>query len=111
LGFFGIVVRIFDDNVFQSNPSNATLNGQNNYICVQLTKKGTARCEKCIVTAGSRHSLVYNSDILTMDIWIDACATTPVTNTFATVAGSTSSANSLSAAQTDTLYGWANSNP
>ncbi|MFI5155601.1 MAG: S8 family serine peptidase [Chitinophagales bacterium] len=116
--FSDIVVRIFDDNVFNpSNPSQSknVERGQSNYIYVQLTNKGPRDARNvvvdCRITPFIGLQFRYPDDWTLLDSM--HVQPTPVTNTFATVAaGSTIIGKfTISAAQTDTLYGWENSNP
>ena len=116
--FSDIVVRIFDDNVFNpSNPSQSknVERGQSNFIYIQITNKGPRDARNvvvdCRITPYIGLQFRYPDDWTLLDSM--HVQPTPVTNTFATVAaGSAIIAKfTISAAQTDTLYGWENSNP
>lgn len=116
--FSDIVVRITDDNVFNpSNPSQSknVEKGQPNFIYVRVTNNGPREARNvavsCRITPYVGLQFQYPSD------WNNNDAThvtpTAVTNTFAAVAAGSSvlAKFTISAAQTDILYGWQNDHP
>lgn len=113
-----IVVRITDDNVF--NPSDPAQSknverGQTNYIYIQVTNNGPQEARNVVVDF--RITPYVGLEFAYPDDWNleDAMHVRPtaITANFATVpSGSTVMAKfSISAAQTDILYGWQYSNP
>jgi subtilisin family serine protease len=116
--FADIVVRITDDNVFDpSNPirSKNVEKGQQNFIYVRVTNNGPRDARNvtvgCRITPYVGLQFQYPGDWTTTDAM--HVEPTPVTNTFASVpAGSSVMAKfTISAAQTDDLYGWVNDHP
>ena len=116
--FSDIVVRINDDNVFNpSNPSQSknVERGQSNFIYVQVTNNGPQEARNVVVDC--RITPWIGLEFRYPDDWtlVDAMHVQPasVTANFASVpAGATVMAKfTISSAQTDTLYGWENSNP
>lgn len=116
--FSDIVVRINDDNVFNpSNPSQSknVEKGQTNFIYVRVTNNGPREARNvavsCRITPFVGTQFHYPSDWNTTDAM--HVAPTAVTNTFASVApGSSVLAKfTISAAQTNTLYGWQTDHP
>lgn len=116
--FSDIVVRIFDDNVFNpSNPSQSknVEKGQPNFVYVQVTNKGPRDARNvvvdCRITPWIGIQFRYPDDWTLLDAM--HVQPSPITATFASVAsGATAMAKfTISSAQTDTLYGWENSNP
>lgn len=116
--FSDIVVRITDDNVFNpSNPSQSknVERGQSNYIYIQVTNNGPRDARNvavdCRITPFIGTQFRYPDDWTLLDAM--HVQPSPVTAMFATIAsGATAMAKfTISAAQTDTLYGWENDNP
>ncbi len=116
--FADIVVRINDDDVFNpSNPSQSknVERGQSNYIYVKVTNNGPRDARNVVVDC--RITPFVGTQFKYPDDWtfIDGMHVkpTPVTATFPVVAaGSTAMAKfSVSAAKTETLYGWEYENP
>ena len=116
--FSDIVVRINDDNVFNpSNPSQSknVEKGQSNFIYIQVTNRGPREARNvtvnCRITPYVGLQFVYPADWTTTDAM--HVAPTPVTASFASVpsGGTVMAKFTISAAQTDVLYGWENSNP
>lgn len=116
--FADIVVRIFDDGVFNpSNPSQSknVERGQDNYIYVQVTNNGPRDASNvvvnCRITPWVGVHFVYPQD------WslVNAMHVQPtaLTNVFASVpSGSTVMARfMITAADVEVLYGWQTSNP
>ena len=116
--FSDIVVRINDDNVFNpANPSQSknVERGQGNFIYIQVTNKGPREARNvvvdCRITPWIGIQFRYPDDWTLIDTM--HVLPTPVTNTFASVAaGATVMAKfTISAGQTETLYGWEYVNP
>ncbi|MEO6327285.1 MAG: S8 family serine peptidase [Ginsengibacter sp.] len=116
--FSDIVVRINDDNVFNpSNPSQSknVEKGQQNFIYIRVTNNGPRQARNvvvsCRITPYVGTQFHYPSDWNNTDATHVAPAA--VTTTFPSIAsGSSAMAKfTISAAQTNTLYGWVNSHP
>ncbi len=116
--FADIVVRIFDDNVFNpSNPSQSknVERGQDNYIYVQVTNNGprdaTNVLVNCRITPWVGVHFVYPQDWSLADAM--HVQPTAITNVFASVpSGSTVMAKfMIVAADVEVLYGWQYINP
>ncbi|MEA2173598.1 MAG: serine protease [Blastocatellia bacterium] len=116
--FSDIVVRITDDNVFvPSNPAQSSNveRGQTNYIYIRVTNNGPRAARNVIVNARITPyvglEFVYPTD------WTANDAThvrpTSVTANFATIpsGGSVIAKFTISAAQTNDLWGWISSHP
>jgi subtilisin family serine protease len=116
--FSDIVVRIFDDNVF--NPSNPAQSknverGQENFIYVQVTNKGPRDARNVNVniriTPYVGLQFVYPNDWTLVD-GMHVNPTSLVNNFGSVPTGSTAMAKfSISAAQVELLYGWETANP
>lgn len=116
--FSDIVVRITDDNVFNpSNPSQSknVEKGQPNFIYVRVTNNGPREARNvtvaCRITPYIGTQFIYPADWTTTDAMHVAPA--PVTNTFTSVpsGGSVMAKFTISAAQTNALYGWQADHP
>tara|TARA_R110002167_G_scaffold232047_3_gene437309 strand:- start:1108 stop:3792 length:2685 start_codon:yes stop_codon:yes gene_type:complete len=113
-----IVVRIFDDDVFNpSDPaqSKSVERGQTNFIYVRVTNNGPQEARNVMVdfriTPYIGLEFVYPND-WTLEDGMHV-RPTPVSATFATIASGASviAKFTISAAQTETLYGWQYVNP
>src|SRR5262249_1287293 len=113
-----VVVRITDDNVFVPGDPLKSSNierGQTNYIYIQVTNNGPRDARNvtvdCRITPFVGLQFVYPTD------WtaIDATHVNPtlVVNTFPRMpcGGTVVAKFTVSAAQTDVLWGWVTSNP
>jgi subtilisin family serine protease len=116
--FSDIVVRITDDNVFvPDNPAQSSYveRGQTNYLYIRVTNNGPREARNVVVSARITPyvglEFVYPADWTTIDA--THVSPTPVTATFATVpaGGSVIAKFTISAAQTDDLWGWITNYP
>lgn len=116
--FSDIVVRVTDDNIFEPSDPSQSKNverGQQNFIYIQATNHGPRDARNvtvgCRITPFVGTQFQYPSDWTTTDAM--HVEPTPVNNTFTSIAaGSSMMAKfAISAAQTDTLYGWENDHP
>jgi hypothetical protein len=111
--FSDVVVRIFDDNVFEPDDpskSNNVERGQTNFIYVRVTNNGPREARNVVV--GTRITPFVGLQFVYPDDWTlnDAMhvAPTAVTTTFPTLAPGASviAKFTVSAAQVETLWGW-----
>lgn len=116
--FSDIVVRINDDNVFVPTDPAQSKNverGQANYIYVRVTNNGPREARN--VTVSTRITPFVGLQFVYPQDWtlVDAMHVnpTPLVTSFATIpsGGTVIAKFRIEAAQTDTLYGWAFSNP
>lgn len=116
--FSDIVVRITDDNVFNPNDPAQSKNverGQSNFIYVRVTNNGPRDARNVLVdfriTPYVGLQFVYPAD-WTLEDGMHV-RPTAVSAAFPTITSGTSTIAkfTISAAQTDTLYGWQYSNP
>ena len=116
--FSDIVVRINDDNVFNpSNPSQSknVEKGQPNFIYIQVTNNGPREARNVVVDCRITPYVGLQFHYPTDWTLADAMHVQPasIVSTFGTLApGATALAKfTISAAQTDSLYGWQNDHP
>ncbi|MCW3476398.1 S8 family serine peptidase [Rhodovastum sp. RN2-1] len=116
--FSDMVVRITDDNVFAPDDPLRSSNverGQTNYIYVRVTNNGPNEARNvvvnCRITPFVGLQFVYPSDWAAIDATHVSPA--PVVNTFSTIpsGGTAMTKFTISAAQTEYLWGWVTSHP
>lgn len=112
--FSDVVVRPVDDGVFDpGNPAEASRveRGQTNHVYVRVTNRGPSAARNVAVTVRitpfAGLEFAYPADWTAVDA--THVSPTPVVTTFATVApgASVTATFTVSAAQVDTLWGWA----
>jgi subtilisin family serine protease len=111
--FSDIAIRITDDNVFvpdDISKSRYVERGQTNYLYIRVTNNGPREARNVVVNARITPyvglQFVYPTDWTTIDP--THASPTPVNNTFATIpsGGTVMAKFTISATQTEDLWGW-----